>query len=182
MIASFFLIGAYWAQIDLLRKSVSSVVLFEDGRGTKLHAYLDCLESPEVRLFDRMQQRAIGEAFTTEGGQVIGYTAFFDAMRKDTIKHPWMIRLRQFVVKLDHKSERQRLLQYATVVHSMLDELDPFHKFSRNRPAMPNKLSSRTWNSLNYRVFGKYLTFVRGRQKYLGPPKKSGPKGVGKTN
>jgi hypothetical protein len=88
--------------------------------------------------------------------------------------------LATFLSRTEHTTERQRLLQYGIVVHAMIDLLDPTHSITRARPSMPNKLTTKSWRALNYRVFGVYLTFVKDRQKYIGPPRRrpetKGPK------
>ena len=73
--------------------------------------------------------------------------------------------------KAVHTTGRQQLLQYGVVVHAMIDTLDSNHSVTRDRPAIPNKLSKQTWRDLRYRVFGIYLTFVAGPEKYIGRPK-----------
>ncbi len=77
---------------------------------------------------------------------------------------------------MEHTSDRQRLLRYGIVIHAMIDTLDPQHQVSRDRPSYPYKLSRKSWRDLRYRVFGVYLKFVQGSQKYLGPPKKGDPR------
>lgn len=73
--------------------------------------------------------------------------------------------------RMEHTAVRQRLLRYGIVVHAMIDTLDPGHDVSRNRRSYPNKLSYKSWNELERRVFRVYLKFVKGTQKYLGPPR-----------
>jgi hypothetical protein len=87
--------------------------------------------------------------------------------------------LARFLSRTQHTTERQRLLQYGTVVHALIDTLDPEHLVTRNRPSMANKLSKRSWAALNYRVFRVYLEFVRNRQRYIKPPKRAARTGGG---
>jgi predicted DCC family thiol-disulfide oxidoreductase YuxK len=83
----------------------------------------------------------------------------------------WLEPLRTILVRAWHTTQKQHLLQYLTVLHALVDTLDKEHLVTHNRPAIPNKLSRRSWRDLNYRVFRVYLKFVVDRQKYLGPPR-----------
>jgi len=83
----------------------------------------------------------------------------------------WLAPLVTLLRKATHTTERQQLLQYAVVVHAMIDTLDPSHSVTRDRPAVPGKLTKHTWRNLKYRVFGTYLTFVPHVEKYIGRPK-----------
>ena len=70
---------------------------------------------------------------------------------------------------VDGVEGRQRVLQYAAVVHALIDTLDKDRLVTRNRPAIPNKLNKRSKRDMTYRVFGVYLKFVDNPGKYLGP-------------
>ena len=61
------------------------------------------------------------------------------------------------------------MLQYAVVIHALIDTLDKDHVVTDDRPATPNKLGSKSWKDLNYRVFEVYLKFVADQDKYIGP-------------
>jgi hypothetical protein len=56
------------------------------------------------------------------------------------------------------------------IVHALIDTLDPHHRTTRERPAYPNKMTRRAKRELIGRVFGVYLTDVKGIQKYTGIP------------
>jgi len=84
----------------------------------------------------------------------------------------WLQPLLQVMSHTRNGETRQKILQYAVVVHALIDTLDKGHLVTKNRPATPNKLNAKSWKDLNYRVFGVYLTFVAKRDKYIGPPKR----------
>lgn len=174
-----YLIARFWAQIEILRQQALYVSISEDQRGRWLQAFLDCLESRGVRLIDRISQRAVGETLMADSGlATVRYIDFIKSLEAaDTAR--WLEPLAELLVKAPHTTERQQLLQYSVVVHAMIDTLDPGHSVTRDRPAIPNKLSKQTWRALKYRVFGTYLTFVAHPEKYIGRPKKRAAGKVG---
>jgi predicted DCC family thiol-disulfide oxidoreductase YuxK len=170
-----FLFARFWAHIEIIKREGLSVAISEDKRGKRLQDYLDCLESRRVRLIDRTGQRAIAETSLVNSAPKL--IAFVQQASTDPHTVRWLEPLKAILVQGWHTTEKQKLLQYAAVLHSMIDTLDEKHLVTRKRPAIPNKLSQRSWRDLNYRVFGLYLKFVKDREKYLGPPKSGGPKG-----
>ncbi|MFI4973438.1 MAG: hypothetical protein ACHP84_02740 [Caulobacterales bacterium] len=166
-----YLIAKFWAQIEILRQQALYVSISEDRRGRWLQAFLDCMESRGVRLIDRISQRAVGETLIAAPGVVaLRYVDFIRSLENtDTAR--WLAPLVAVLTNATHRTERQRLLQYAIVMHAMLDTLDPKHSVTRNRPAVPGKISKQTWRDLKYRVFGTYLKFVPSPEKYIGYPR-----------
>ena len=174
--ASFlYLFGCFWARIELVRHKGLSVSMGKDRRGAELQHFLDCLESRRVRIVDRILQRAVGEVFVSSD-DTVSFVGFVRIFQDDPNVRQWIMPLAKFLSRTEHTTERQRLLQYGTVLHALIDTLDSKHLVTRARPALPNKLSQRSWAYLNYRVFGVYLKFVSNRQKYIGPPKKAARK------
>ena len=175
-----FLVAKLWANMEIIRREGLSISIVEDLRGQRLQSFIDCIESRGVRIVDRISQRAVGELMLTdrkEGPQeTILFIEFVRMIESETEAQRWLLPLAQTLSRTRHTSERQRLLRYGLVIHAMIDSLDPDHQVTRNRPSYPNKLSKRSWRDLKYRVFGRYLKFVRNPEKYLGPPKKGRPK------
>lgn len=169
-----FLFGMFWAQIERIRKDGMSVAMAKDRRGALLQQFIDCLESRRVRILDRITQRAAGE-ICINNGTVLTFVEFMAEFESNTDFKKWISPLSKFLSRTNHTYERQRLLQYGAVIHALIDTLDAKHLVTRERPSWPNKLSKRSWRSLNYRVFGVYLKDVSNKQKYLGPPKKERP-------
>lgn len=166
-----FLIARLWAQIEILRQQALYVSISEDQRGRWLQQFLDCMESRGVRLIDRISQRAVGETLIADSGAVtIRYIDFIKSL-ETTDAARWLAPLAALLQKATHTAGRQQLLQYAVVVHAMIDVLDPDHSVTRARPAIPGKLTKQTWRDLKYRVFGTYLIFVAEPEKYIGRPK-----------
>jgi len=166
-----YLVARFWAQIEILRQQALYVSISEEERGRWLQAFLDSLESRGVRLIDRISQRAVGETLMAASGTTtLRYIEFIKSLESpDTAR--WLAPLADLLKKATHTTERQQLLQYGIVVHAMIDTLDAAHSVTRDRPAIPNKLSKQTWRDLKYRVFGTYLTFVTAPEKYIGRPK-----------
>lgn len=175
-----FLIAKLWANIEIIRHEGLTVSIVKDVRGQHLQSFLDCIESRGVRIVNRISQRAVGElmlARRNDGSmETIPFIEFIRLAEGDQNAQRWLSPLIHILSRTRHRSERQRLLSYGTVIHAMIDALDPDHEVTRNRPSYPHKLSKKSWRDLKYRVFGRYLTFVRNPEKYLGPPKRGGPK------
>jgi hypothetical protein len=166
-----YLIARFWAQIEILRQQALYVSISEDERGLWLQSFLDCMESRGVRLIDRISQRAVGETLIAGSGAVtVRYIDFIKSL-EDADTARWLEPLATLLRKATHTTERQQLLQYAIVVHAMIDKLDPKHIVTRKRPSIPGKLSKHTWRDLKYRVFGTYLKFVSDPENYIGRPK-----------
>jgi len=170
-----YLFSRFWAQIEILRRQGLSIAMGEDSRGRQLKNFLDCLESRRVRIIDRTAQRAVGEVMLK--GQhgaldTISFIDFIKAYETDETARRWLQALVAVLCRTRHTYERQRLLQYGVVLHALIDTLDPNHIITRDRPSYSGKLTKQSWQDLRYRVFGRYLRFVRDTRKYLGPPKR----------
>jgi hypothetical protein len=132
------------------------------------------MESRGVRLIDRMSQRAVGETLIANSGvTTVRYIDFIKSVETTDTSH-WLMPLARLLRKATHTTERQQLLLYAAVVHAMIDTLDRGHSVTRDRPAIPGKLTKQTWRDLRYRVFGAYRTFVTDAEKIYRPPEEPG--------
>lgn len=124
-----------------------------------------------MRLINRISQRAIGEAALIDG-RTMNFVEFVRSYDQDAYVQRWLKPLIDVLSTLGDSRSRQKVLQYSIIIHAMLDTLDEEHVVTRDRPATPNKLNAKSWQDLNYRVFGVYLKFVADRSKYIGPPKR----------
>jgi hypothetical protein len=166
-----YLFVQFWSQVEIARFRGMSTSVARSKRGKWTQNFLTCLESRRVRLIDRISQRALGEAVLING-RTMNFVEFIRTYDADPYLTRWLAPLLAVLTKVDDTSKRQRLLQYAVVIHAMIDTLDKRHFVTRDRPATPNKLNAKSWKDLNYRVFGVYLPFVADRAKYIGPPKR----------
>lgn len=166
-----YLFVQFWSEVEILRFQAMPGTVARTARGKHTQAFLNCLESRRVRLIDRTSQRALGEA-ALASGRAMNFVAFIKAHDTDPYMQRWLAPLLSVLTDMDAPPVRQRVLQYAVVVHALIDTLDTKHLVTKNRPATPNKLNSKSWKDLNYRVFDVYLPFVRDRSKYIGPPKR----------
>ncbi len=97
----------------------------------------------------------------------MGYVEFVQAPETSEDVRRWIEPLATVFNRTQHTRDRQQLLQYGTVVHALIDTLDPKHVVTSERPSYPNKLTERTRKDLKYRVFGVYLKFVSRQISYL---------------
>jgi hypothetical protein len=163
-----YLFMQFWSEVEIVRSRGLSTAVAKTQRGKQTQAFLICLESRRLRLIDRNAQRALGEAALVNG-KTMNFVEFEKSIDSDPYMMRWLKPLLRALDDLNNAHGRQRMLQYAVVLHAMIDTLDKDHLVTRQRPATPNKLSKRSWRELNYRVFRVYLTFVSNRTKYIGP-------------
>ena len=166
-----YLFVQFWSEVEIVRFRGLSTAVARSNRGKQTQAFLTCLESRRVRLIDRISQRALGEA-ALSNGRTMNFVEFIKSYDGDEYMKRWLKPLVEVLGNTRQTESRQSVMQYAVVVHALIDTLDKKHIVTRDRPAAPNKLNSKSWKDLNYRVFGVYLTFVKDRQKYIGPPKR----------
>ena len=179
-----YLVARLWASLELFRGGGQTVSVVRDKRGKRLAAFADCLESRRVRIVRRSSQRAVAELALVPGDEGEGVIRFVDFVRRfeeEAEAQTWLAPLERVLGRMEHTADRQRLLRYGIVVHAMIDTLDPEHEVSKNRRSYAHKLSYKSWNELERRVFRVYLKFVKGTQKYLGPPRRR-PQGEGRRH
>ena len=167
-----YLFVQFWAWMEIFRVAYYNNDVGRSRRGKRLAKFYDCLESRDIRIVDRIYQRALGEA-TASIDRSPSLLDFVKAYRTDSDFRRWLQPLIAFLANLDDPRWRQRLLRYTVILHAMVDCLDKKHSVTRDRPALPNKLSRQSLRDLRYRWFGQYLPFIQTKQitKYLGPPK-----------
>jgi hypothetical protein len=165
-----YLIGRFWARMEIIRQEGLSVAIANDKRGALLQDFFACLESRKVRIVNRISQRAIGEVLLKPAPDYlrnIGYVEFIRALEATEDTRRWINPLADALRRTAGPTGRQQLLLYGAVVHAMIDTLDPRHTVTTSRPSYPIKLSDKTRKNLKYRVFGVYLKFVADKDKYL---------------
>ena len=163
-----YLFVQFWSEVEIVRFNGLSSHVAKSKRGRRTQAFLRCLESRRLRMIDRISQRAVGEAAHI-GGKTMNYVEFMKSVDSDPYVQRWLEPLLVALKAVKTSDGRQKVLQYAVVVHALIDTLDTDRLVTRERPAIPNKLNSKSKRDLNYRVFGVYLNFVRNRSKYIGP-------------
>ena len=99
----------------------------------------------------------------------MNFVQFMKSFDSDPYMKRWLKPLLEVLAEVSQVDARQKVLQYAAILHALIDTLDSRHHVTRDRPATPNKLNKHSKRDLQYRVFGVYLTFVSDRQKYIGP-------------
>ncbi len=172
ILALLYLYAQFWGRIEILRQESVGVSLSKDKRGAKLKDFIACLESQRIRLVNRVHQKAIGELsiiLKANGKfQSIGIVNFSRSLSEDEEMKYWIEPLISKLGSVKAKKTRQRVLVYGVVTHALIDTLDPKHTSTNWRPSYPNKLSKNSKRDVKYRVFGKYLKYVKNTKKYVG--------------
>jgi len=164
-----YLFVQFWSEVEIVRFKGLSTRVARTERGNRTQAFLRCLESRRVRLIDRISQRAIGESALTDA-RTANFVEFMKMYEQDAHVKRWVQPLIEILSKTREHKVRQSILQYAVVLHAMIDTIDEDHRVTRDRPGLPNKLNIKTRRELHFRVFGVYLKFVKATEKYIGPP------------
>lgn len=133
--------------------------LSDPGFGSLVYLFVQFWSEVEIIRFRGLSSQV---AKSKRGRQVQAFLRCLESRRLRLID-----RISQRAV--DGVEGRQRVLQYAAVVHALIDTLDKDRLVTRNRPAILNKLNKRSKRDMTYRVFGVYLKFVDNPGKYLGP-------------
>ena len=170
-IGTLYLFANFWSRLEILRAETEFVVLGATKKGRKLQAFIRALESTRIRLLSRTAQRAIGEALISKGdpSRSLSLMDFLEAV-KGPVLADLLAPLKEVLASPEHTANRQKILGYGAVAHSLIDNLDPRHRVTRPRTGWGNKLSKRTGKELFFRVFRVYLPFVRDPARYTRPP------------
>lgn len=174
-----YLYAKLWGRIEILRNDSLGVQLSADKRGDLLKKLLACLESKQIRLVDRLHQKAIGEIATkaTSDGKLasLGLVEFTEKLKSSPSYAEWTKPLTDLLANAHDKKQRQKLLTYGVVLHVFIDQLDPKHNSSHPRPPYPNKLTESSKKTIKYTVFDRYLKDSTRTLKYIGSRKKEEP-------
>ena len=170
-----YLFGQLWSWLQILRRESVYVVLSSVEEGRRLQHFMSALEGTRVRLVSRTVQRGIGEALIENGDKPRVISLFEFASHVQSVEgeqlRRWLAPVEFIIGNPAHTSNRQRILVYGAIVHSMLDTLDPNHKVTQWRPAWGNKLTKRSRKELERRIFPVYLKFVSRPGTYTSAPK-----------
>jgi hypothetical protein len=170
-----FLFGQFWARIQILRMESIYLNLASDRIGHQLLMFIRALEATRTRLVDRAWQRGIGEALiegNENGFRAMNYYEFMEKYSSSDQFKKWFHPIMQILNRINHTSERQRLLVYGVILHALVDALDEKHLVSGDRPGWANKLTVKSQKELRFRIFKVYLSFVKFSERYYGASRK----------
>lgn len=166
-----YLYAKFWSRIEILETDSLGVSMASDARGAALKEFVTCLESPQIRLVDRIHQKAIGEITTTVlddgASRTIGVVEFTDTILSDETAKSWTQPLFNLLKSANIKARRQRLLVYGVLVNALVDTLDPSHHTTHPRPSYPNKLSKKSKRQIEHGAFKLYLPSVTDYRRYI---------------
>ena len=171
-----YLFAQFWARIEILRQESVYVSLSRNETGKMLLDFIHSFEARRTRLVKRSLQRAIGEKMIVirdDHRECLPLAEMVEKYISDVQEAQpslriWLDVLEEMIGEASWGGKaRQRILVYGVIVQALLDTLDEDRKITKNRPAYPNKLTRGTRRDLQYRVFGKYLSFVKNPEKYF---------------
>ena len=164
-----FLIGQFWARIQVLRMESIYLNLASNKIGRRLLLFIRALEASRTRLVDRAWQRGIGEALierVENGFRAMNYYEFIEKYSSSDQFKKWFHPIMEILNRIKHTNVRQRLLVYGVILHALVDALDEKHLVSGDRPGWANKLSVKSQKELRFRIFKVYLPFVKSPERY----------------
>ena len=156
-------------RIQILRIESVFLNISSDAKGKKLHNFINALESNQSRLIERSWQRGMGEALLLiekKEMRIYTFREFVEKYRSSEEFEKWFKPLLEIISKSKLRENRQKMLFYGSIMHALIDTLDPKHLITKFRPAWPNKLSKKGITDLKYRVFKEYLPFVKNPEEY----------------
>jgi hypothetical protein len=178
-----FLFTRFWCRVEILKLKSIAVELSSDPRGRRLTSFFNCLEAKPVCIVNRTLQRAVAETLIDvkkPDYSTLRYIDFAQAAAQDGAMACWVEPLRQILVLGWHRGRKQHLLQYAVILHAMLNTLDPEGAVVNDEkwPSAANKLSRKTRSHLRFCIFKEYLAFVKTPGKYLNARTKPASSGL----
>lgn len=176
-----YLFAQFWARIQILRIESVFVNFTTNKKGKKLHIFINALESSRSRIVDRAWQRGMGEAILKiDVGNIRVYTfkEFVNEFHESSEFQDWFKLLLGIFDNIKLKENRQKILYYGSILHSLIDTLDPKHHVTKIRPSWPNKLSKKNVRDLKHRIFKEYLPFVEKPYVYYSNENRSQNRGA----
>lgn len=171
-----YLFTHFWSRLAILRKESIHENLVSQKKGKTLLKFIATLEAKKSRIVDRALQRGIGDSIVENQEGVLQsktfYRFFEEYSKEESSIREWIEPLREILINTSQKKIRQRVLFYGIILHALIDTFDLEHKYLRDRPAYPNKLTESRRRDLRYRIFREYLPMVKNDQKYWHVPKK----------
>ena len=77
-----YLVGQFWARIQVLRIESVYMNLGGSNRGKSLLAFISAIESTRIRIVDRARQRGIGESLIERDGERLRTLTYYEFVQK----------------------------------------------------------------------------------------------------
>jgi hypothetical protein len=171
-----YLFTHFWSRLAILRKESINADLVSLKKGETLLKFIATLEAKKNGIVDRALQQGIGDSIVENQEGVLQsktfYRFFEEYSKEGSSIREWTEPLREILINTSQKTVRQRVLFYGIILHALVDTFDSEHKYLKDRPTYPNKLTESRRRDLKYRIFRKYLPMVENSQKYWHVPKK----------
>jgi len=165
-----YLFASFWASLGILKKESSYIHLARIKKGKRLLNFVTSYEAKKNRILERSYQRAIGESVILQNSSGFKVMSLYDftIAYNDTESNIRMITnpLEISLFQTKEKEHRQKFLLFGIIIQALIDFLDKEHSITRDRKVYSNKLSMKTKEMLNLRIFNHYLPFVKNANKY----------------
>lgn len=171
-----YLFAQFWARIQILRLESVFLNIASDKKGKILNGFINALESSQSRLIERSWQRGMGESIILidkNEFRIHTFREFVEKYRSSDELEKWFNPLLTIISNSKLKENRQKILFYGSILHALIDTLDPKHLITKFRPSWPNKLSKKNVRDLKYRVFKEYLPVVKNPCTYYSNKNRS---------
>ena len=169
-INTLYLLASFWARLEIFKKESLYVDISKNEAGQKLRAFIHCLESKKVKILSKSLQMGIADILIiNESGNhdCISFYKFSDLMLNDENAKKWISPMKEILLGVKNKKNRQKLIKYYMILHILIDTLDPEHlTTNKERPILNNKLSKQSNTDLKFRILKEYLPFVEKPWSY----------------
>lgn len=165
-----YLFASFWASLGILRQESSYVHLARIRNGKRLLNFVTSYEAKRNRILERSYQRAIGDSViiqNTRGLRIMSLYEFTNEYKKENSDLRKIVQpLEGSLLQTGDKQHRQKFLIFGIIVLALIDFLDKNHLIVRNRQPYSNKLNTKSKIQIKRRIFGHYLPFMKGVEKY----------------
>ncbi|EKD32304.1 MAG: hypothetical protein ACD_77C00130G0001 [uncultured bacterium] len=165
-----YLFASFWASLGILKQESNFIHIARIKKGKRLLNFVTTYESKRNRILERSFQRAIGESIILESSSGLKKKTLYDFTNEYNSENSNLKKifnpLERSLFSTSDKTHRQKILLFGIIILALLDFLDKNHKVVRKRQTYKNKLSAKTKDELEFRVFKHYLPFVKNATKY----------------
>lgn len=127
-------------------------------------------ESKRNRIIPKYVQRSVGDSFINNAGLKMKVYSLLQFKQEVNSGNQIILEslksLEQALINSKDKTFRQKILLLGILLQAFIVHFDSRHLIIRKREIYTNKLTIRTKNDLRFRLFSKYLPFVKDSFQY----------------
>ena len=165
-----YLFANFWGRLMIMKIDSDYTALSQITKGQELLKFVTAYEASKKRIIDRSIQRTLGESLIVDNNNKFRLKTLYEFSKEYEIEDSGIKKLfkplRDLLENCGPIETRQKILQFGIIIHALLDHYDSKHKIIRDRKSYENKLTQKTKESLQGRIFKHYIPFVMHHNKY----------------